>query len=68
MKFRYLAPEELEVVRSLPTILLERMLDAKRSLLSYLRKNTSVDNDWPPRIREVIKAIEDELSRRDRDD
>ncbi len=60
--------EELEVVRSLPTILLERMLEEKRSLLIYLCKNTSFDDEWPPRIREVIKAIEDELSSRDRDD
>ena len=70
-----LTPEELKVLRSHSTIELRYMLEDKVSLLNSLAEApefedkelglTFVDTEWPARLREVIKAIEDELSKRD---
>ena len=66
---------ELQTLRSHPTIELQYMLEEKVSVLNSLAESpeledkelglTFVDAEWPDRIREVIKAIEDELSKRD---
>ena len=66
---------ELRIVGGFSTIELQYMLEEKVSLLNSLAESpeledkqldlTFVDAEWPARIREVIKAIEDELSKRD---